>query len=115
MFSVYGSTIKLTRGDTLTLKISLTKDGEPFALGENDAVAFAVKTKLNPSGTEYVDADPLITKAINAQDMTLRLDPADTKNMPFGQYFYDIEVTLEDGTVDTVINNAPFIIVPEVA
>ena len=46
--------------------------------------------------------------------MTLKLEPEDTKGLKFGSYYYDVEVTLSDGRVDTVINNAPFIVLPEV-
>lgn len=115
MYSVKGTTIKLTRGDTLVVKLTLTKDGEAYELAEGDTVLFAVKSRLNPGNTAYVERDPLISKAIDTETMTLKLNPEDTSGLPFGRYVYDIQVTFADGAVDTVINNATIEIMPEVA
>lgn len=115
MYSITGTTIKLTRGDTMVAALSLTKDGEPYVLAEGDSVLFAVKSKLNPYKTAYVESQPLVRKAIDTETMQLSLDPADTVSLPFGTYHYDIQVTFADGSVDTVINNAVLEIVPEVA
>ncbi len=114
MYSIDGTTIRLTRGDSLVVQLELTQDGEPYTPAEGDSIAFGLKSKLNASKTAFVDAEPLVEKAILTDDMTLRLAPADTKDLPFGNYAYDIEVTLASGQVDTVINNARFILQPEV-
>lgn len=117
MFSIIGNTIKLTRGDSFAAEFWLKykQTGEAYEPQAGDSILFAVKSKLNAARTEYIEEDPLIQKTISINDMTLRLAPEDTKELPFGSYFYDIEVTLADGTVDTVINNATFLLVPEVA
>ena len=46
--------------------------------------------------------------------MTLRLDPEDTKELGFGTYVYDLEMTFADGRVDTFVEGKDFIISPEV-
>ena len=46
--------------------------------------------------------------------MTLTLQPSDTKNLPFGNYVYDIELTTADGFVDTFIGPATFTLTGEV-
>ena len=115
MFTIYGNKIKLTRGDTFITTLGLKKkNGEPIELTEGDTVIFAVKSKLNSKQTEYVEEEPLIMKTIPVDTMVLRLDPEDTKHLPFGSYYYDVEITFADGRVDTVINNEQFILGPEV-
>lgn len=115
MYSITGTNIKLTRGDTLVATLSLVREGEPYVPAEGDTILFAVKSKLNPYKTAYVEGQPLVSKAISTETMTLSLAPADTSSLPFGTYHYDIQVTFADGSVDTVINNAILEIVPEVA
>lgn len=107
--------IDLTRGDTLKCTVGLTKDGTAYTLDNGDSVRFVLKhAAMNPRKTAYVDNAPVIEKTIPVATMGLELDPDDTKELSFGKYVYDVEVTFEDESVDTVINNAEFNIVPEV-
>lgn len=114
MYEVKGKTIVMTRGDTLMVKITILRDGEEYTPQEGDSVRFAVKSKLNSTQTEFVDANPLINKTIPNDTLILRLDPNDTKSLPFGDYTYDIEITFSDGVVDTFIANSKFSLKPEV-
>lgn len=52
---------------------------------------------------------------IPTSTMILHLDPEDTKDLGFGEYVYDVELTFANGDVDTFINNAKFILAPEVS
>ena len=115
-FSVNKRTeIKLTRGDTLRVSVGITKDGQPYTPQEGEVVRFALKPPtLNARETEYVQPDPLILKVIPNDTMLLELDPADTKSLGFGEYEYDIEITLLDGTVDTFITATKFTLTREV-
>ena len=101
-------TINLTRGDTFYLKLRLTDlDGEPVQLTEGCRVRFALK--------EDYDSDViLVEKEIPINTMILRLTPSDTKILNFGTYVYDIQVTLENGDVDTVIPRKLFNVLEEV-
>lgn len=112
--SVDGTKITLTRGDTLRVIVNITKDGEEYMPTENDAVRFALKHSIGAEAGEYDDAEPLILKDIPADTMILQLDPEDTKALKFGVYDYDIQITFEDGTVDTFITKAKFKLTPEV-
>lgn len=114
MHEIIGDTIKLTRGDSLVTELALSRGGAVYEPQEGDKIMFAIKSKLNSTRTSYIEQTPLFAKEIPTSDMTLRIDPADTKSLPFGSYCYDVEVALSDGTVDTVINNAPFVLMPEV-
>ena len=115
MFTISGTTIKLTRGDTFSAELALTKNGAVYTPVNGDSILFAVKTKLNANRTKYMEEQPIICKEIPIDTMILTLSPSDTADLPFGSYSYDIQVTLADGQVDTVINNAAFVIAPEVA
>lgn len=46
--------------------------------------------------------------------MKLAIKPEDTKNLAFGKYVYDIELTKANGEVDTFITKAVFKITEEV-
>lgn len=116
MFTINDNAITITRGDSGIAEITLTtSDGEQYVPQEGDSIRFAVKSnKFTPKMTEFVDAEPLIEKSIPITDLNLRIHPNDTKDLPFGSYLYDLEITFSDGYVDTFINCAPFRITPEV-
>lgn len=109
--------IKMPRGDTLITRVGMMLPGstDEYEPQTGDSIRFALKTpKMNAKRTEYADAEPLILRDISISDQILRLNPADTKPLGFGDYVYDIELTYADGTVDTFIESAPFVIKPEV-
>lgn len=116
MYKINGTTISLTRGDTLKVLITLTtKDKNPYTPVAADRIRFALKSaKMNVNKTEFVDKEPLIIKNIPYDSMQLKLDPEDTKELPFGNYKYDLQITFANNEVDTFISNADFIITPEV-
>ena len=110
------NSISLTRGDTFRAQVTLlTEDGSPYVPTAGDSLRFALKhPQLNSDGTDYADTNPLILKTIPTDTMILELEPEDTKSLGFGDYVYDVEITLEDGTVDTFITAAPFKLTEEV-
>lgn len=107
-YSVSGTTIILTRGDTFVAKISITDTtGKPYIPSQGDSIRFAMK------GT-YADLTPILVKNIPLDTMNLILDSADTKNLDFGKYVYDIELTKSTGEVDTFITKATLKLTEEV-
>ena len=113
--SISGTTIKMTRGDTLNVQVSILKDSEPYAPQVGDSVRFALKrNKIKSDRSGYADDDPLILKDIPTDTLILTLDPEDTKQLPFDTYVYDIEITFADGAVDTFIDKATFKLTEEV-
>lgn len=107
--TIYGTTISMTRGDTLNVMLKLTfSDDQDYVYTEGDSCYFAVKKTYNS------DEPYLIHKEIDLQTGLLHLDPSDTSDIPYGDYKYDIQVTLNDGTVDTVIPRATFTLLEEV-
>lgn len=113
--TITGKEIQLTRGDSFFAQISIKKDEEEYIPQTGDYIRFALKrSKLLSDKSDYIDREPLILKEIPIDTMLLELEPEDTKGLPFGTYVYDIEITFEDGTVDTFITEAKFILTKEV-
>lgn len=107
-YSVSGTTITLTRGDTFTAQVSITdSEGNSYVPAEGDSVRFAMKAK-------YTDTQPLLIKDIPIDTLKLVLDPVDTKELLFGTYVYDIQLTKASGEVDTFITTAKIKITEEV-
>lgn len=99
-YSITGTTITLTRGDTFEALVSATKkDGTPYIPVEGDVIRFAMKEN-------YDDARPLLVKEIPIDTMMLMLEPSDTADLNFGKYVYDIQLTKANGKVDTFITKA---------
>ena len=106
MLDVQGNNIHLTRGDTMFLDIQLnTESGEAYALNEGDKVFFRVKRNASSK-------DILIQKEVT-HDLVLQLDEADTVNMNFGSYYYEVELVTEEGYHFTAIADAEFEITME--
>ena len=107
-YSITGTTITLTRGDTFEALVSATKkDGTPYIPVEGDVIRFAMKEN-------YDDARPLLVKEIPIDTMILVIEPEDTKPLAFGKYVYDIELTKVTGEVDTFITKATLKLTEEV-
>ena len=99
-YSITGTTITLTRGDTFEALVSATKkDGTPYIPVEGDVIRFAMKET-------YDDARPLLVTEIPINTMMLMLEPSDTAELNFGKYVYDIQLTKANGKVDTFITKA---------
>lgn len=100
--------ISVTRADSLWTKLQLTdSDGNEYIPDPGDLIRFALKTS-----TRHTE-EPLVTKIINPETLELRLNPEDT-DLEYGDYWYDIEVTLTNGFVDTVVGPCKFKITDEV-
>lgn len=107
-YSVSGTTITLTRGDTFKAQISITdKSGNAYTPEEGDSVRFAMKQA-------YSDAEPLVVIDIPIDTMILVIQPSDTKSLSFGTYVYDIELTKANGDVDTFITTSKLKLTEEV-
>ena len=96
---ISNTTITMTRGDTLRVKIDILDSlGNPYTPTEGDSIRFAVKNSYN-------DAEPLILKEIPVDTCMLHLEPSDTKTLKQpSKLVYDIEITMVDGTVDTFLS-----------
>jgi hypothetical protein len=99
--------IKLTRGDTARLTVSVTgSDGQPYTVANDDKLTLTVKQN-------YEDEEALIEKVVTG-DTTFHIEPKDTKGLAFAKYKYDVQVTTADGENYTVIDDKSFEITKEV-
>lgn len=96
-FKVRNNTIYLTRGDTFRATISIfNPDGTSYTPIEGDSIRFAMKENVD-------DEECLINRDIPIDTMMLVIYPEDTKELDYGNYVYDIQLTKADGDVDTFI------------
>lgn len=99
--------IYLTRGDTADFDIELTdEDGQPYIMGADEIIIFSLR-KLYDKG--------LILVQKQSAAPSFSLSTADTKDLSFGKYKYDIylynQVTYK---LDTFIADRDFEIGEEV-
>jgi hypothetical protein len=96
---ISGTTITMTRGDTLRLGIEVNDgNGNVYTPVEGDVVRFALKK-------EYDESDCLICKEIPINTMELHLAPEDTHVLDQVEtYVYEVSITLNNGDVDTFIS-----------
>ena len=108
MYKVDGNSIMLTRGDSFYAEVGIyDAEGHAYEVQSGDVIKFGLKQSTKESTC-------LIEKTIDNNDLILYLSPEDTKELPFGNYVYDIEITFANGDVDTFINGASFQLKAEV-
>lgn len=109
MFIIDGSTVTLTRGDSFYAVVGAKNKstGQAYTPQEGDVIKFGMKKNAK-------DAECVVEKTLDNSTLLLHLEPNDTKELPLGNYVYDIELTTSDGDVDTFINNATLTLVTEV-
>ena len=97
--------IKLSRGDYAEICFNLKDDGgEEYILAEGEQVKFGVKIRAD------FDTE-LIGKTLSNPGesfVVVILENADTKNLTFGTYFYDIRLISADGKINTPMQQAKF-------
>ena len=107
-FKVMRNTIYLTRGDTFKAHLSIKNpDGTEYTPIEGDTIRFALKENIE-------DEDCLIYRDIPIDTMILVIYPEDTKELEFGSYVYDIQLTKANGDVDTFITASKLKLTAEV-
>ena len=114
---VENNKIFLTRGDSFETTITMAYAGSSSAYTPQpgDVITFALKeARMTPGNQDFVNKTPLISKTIPNETLLLSIEPADTKNLKFGNYKYDVEIVFENGKVCTFIDDEDFFITPEV-
>ena len=107
-FKVRKNTIFLTRGDTFKAHLTINyPDGSVYTPKEGDSIRFALKENIE-------DEECLILRDIPIDTMLLILYPEDTKELEFGSYVYDIQLTKANGDVDTFITASKLKLTAEV-
>lgn len=106
MLKIDGTTITLTRGNTLTLTVGMKKNNQTYVMQEGDNVRFAVS--IGHKG----DAGYKLIKVIEipADTLTMTMTATETEALTKSMYCYDVELTYADGTVDTFISGVLYMV-----
>lgn len=102
-------TLSMTRGDNASFDIVMRLGDTIKDFEEGDTVYFTVKKDL--------DSEKELQKVITTFDegkAVVEVLPKDTKEMVFGKYTYDIQLTDKHGVVTTIIKPNVFILEGEV-
>ena len=101
MFKIDGNNLYLTRGDTAYLSVNI---------GGNDRVIknMTLSVKKNVVDTDYAFQ---LTAADNGIFM---FQPEDTKDLEYGKYVYDIQITTEYNEIFTIVEKSNLYIKDEV-
>ena len=105
MFKISGNMISITRGDTGIFTLELSAGGQAYDYSD-DEVLFTVKKDIYATNIVF---QKTVTYGEN-----VTIEPADTENLPYGSYVYDVQVTTAAGIVDTVIPPSTFSVLSEV-
>lgn len=101
-YSTTSNNIKLTRGDTAKFKVTIrTRSGDIYDPVEGDRVIFTMKRRPT-------DKNIILTKEVPIDTLYLTIESADTKNLEFGTYSFDLQLIFASGDVDTFIENKRF-------
>lgn len=101
-----GTNLSMIRGDDETITVTLSG----YTLGEGDVITFGVKKDVED--TAYLIHKQITEFTDNAA--VINIDHADTRNLAFMDYFYDIQIKFASGKIRTLIKASRFTINEEV-
>ena len=105
-YKIRRNKIQLVRGDTFRAKLTLQdKAGALYIPTADDEILFTVKRNA------------MTNKAliqVRVENGEVVLNPADTENLEFGSYVYDVQINIPNVGKDTVIKPNIFELLPEV-
>ncbi len=107
MYEVKGKTITMTRGDTVKIDVTMKDaNGNVYTPLPGEVIRFKVKKN-------WFDKTALLEIPIPISTMRLHIAPENTSTWAFGQYVFDIQITHNNGDVDTFINKGTLNITEE--
>ena len=107
MLQITENEVFLTRGDSADLEVIVYDlEGNVYELQEGDTLVFTMKYNC-------ITSDILIQKNIT-ENSTIHIVPSDTNSLSYGTYQFDVQLTLANGKVYTVIAPHNFNIMKEV-
>lgn len=97
--------IRITKGDTATFILDIEDQlGEEYVLQEGDLLTLTVRKNVNK---------PILIQKTST-DKYFGFNPEDTNELNIGFYEYDIQLSLEDGSIYTVVTPRMFEICKEI-
>lgn len=107
MLKIIDGDIHLTRGDTAELTLTImVNDEEEYTLGNDDVCVLTVK--------KNTQATTNVLQATLGEDNKFTISPADTSNLTYGKYKYDVQLTTGENNVYTIVAPHDFVIEQEV-
>lgn len=102
------NTIQLTRGDTAAITVDIFDEvsSTQYTMASDDTLTFSVKRS--------VDERKYYFQKIMTGTNRIAIEPADTRNLGYGTYVYDVQLERATGGVSTVIEPAAFELLTEV-
>ena len=108
---VSGTNLKITRGDTGAIRVAVNDSaGEIIPLEDGDMIELTVRKHLMSSKKELYKK---VTEFINGEAL-ITIHPEDTESLEFRMYVYDIQLTRENGQVQTIVKPSQFVVGGEV-
>ena len=93
--------IKMTRGDTATIVFSaVDEEGTTYTPSAGDILKFSVAKKV---GATPIFEIPSVMEDDAEAFWKITIVPDNTNDMKFGDYAFDVQLTHDDGVVDTII------------
>lgn len=102
MFTIEaGNIIKVTRGDTLPLAVSLKKGDTEYTPVSGDSIRFALSTGYKGQNNYQL----ILTKEIPTDTLSFVLSAEETQSLTNPRYNYDVQITYADGDVETITSS----------
>lgn len=106
MLQITNDEIILTRGDSADIILNITDaNGDAYTPAETDVIKFTMKK--NCETTDIILQKTLVNQIIS-------IEPADTADLNYGAYYFDVQLETAGGDVYTVVSPHKFIIDKEV-
>lgn len=110
MLKVYNNRIRITKGDSAHLTISIkNSDGTPYDVADTDQIRLQVRT--SPNRGKLVFEGKL---EVTENGVLWHIRPEDTNKVQPGTYYYDAQIENNKGDVYTFIPMSEFIISEEI-
>lgn len=113
MLYIEGTTVKVTRGDTLYLTVPLNvyvdvynNVTEPYEMKSGDTLTLSIKKAIKD--------EAYVLQKVETGSNTFHIEPGDTTELAFGKYKYDVQLDTSDGDRFTVIPPSTFELLEEV-
>ena len=106
--------ISFTRGDTKVIALDVMDDkGLSYTPATNDILTMTVRDREE---VEVIRKETGYGTDVMYKEggLQITLRPEDTSSLPYGQYFYDIQVVLEDAYTQTIIPYSTMTLLQEV-
>ena len=103
--TVDGTEISMIRGDSESITVACTDlSGAAIPFVAGDKVYFTVKTRISEA---VATLQKLVTTFTDGKAIII-INPVDTKTLRVMRYYYDVQLTKEDGTVTTLVPPSRF-------